>query len=109
MIQSDFDPSSDLHWSTNAGYWQFEHSVKFHQQSTTSTPELQTAFLRVIGHVLVDHMPERALHELVNSLKEMYLFYDVDVEKPQPQRLPQFGRPLEVKLIERPPMHITED
>jgi hypothetical protein len=52
-------------------------------QGTAASPrEMQEMTIRVLSHWLIDHLPPRALGELVTSLVEMFDFYGKELQAP---------------------------
>jgi hypothetical protein len=84
--------------------------VNIHLPGTSSEPEIPLSVRsRILCHLLVSQIPDRGLHEALESLFEMWRFYRQPVptmiEAPRPQSIP-------VKLgatYDRPLFHVTED
>jgi hypothetical protein len=60
-------------WTTPS----FQHELRFvpHQGTGTSTSDIRDTLVRVLCHLIIDHLPQRALLELASTLPEMFDFY----------------------------------
>lgn len=88
----------------------FAHQLTIFSQQNLSQVEQHSLHTRFISHLIIDRLPDRALSELIETLKEMIRFYSVPAS--QTPSLKQPAREVRAKLGERrvrPVFQITED
>jgi hypothetical protein len=91
-IRSSVSKTFHIGWTTPT----FQHELRFlpHHGTGTSTSDIRDTLVRVLCHLIIDHLPQRSQGELVSSLLEMLDFYrDEQREQPHLELPPKkFGR-----------------
>jgi hypothetical protein len=88
----------------------FAHQLTTFPQQNLSHVEQHSLRTRFISHLIIDWLPDRALSELIETLKEMILFYSAPAS--QTPSLQQPAKEVRAKVGERrvrPVFQITED
>lgn len=89
---------------------QVAHQVRVNLDDIDVTGKVPTVpLVRLLCHLLVDHIPDRGVPELCESLGGMYEFYAIAPE--HPPLLPRQQRITGVRgrSYERPEFHIEEE
>jgi len=71
---------SQVTWEDETRSGRTFHSISYPDATNPATPAV--ALVRMICHILLDRLPDKALSELLESLRSIYEFYQ------EPQRLP---------------------
>lgn len=103
-------PQIVARWSRQMAAGVVDHWVQLQVDETISGPEeLLLPLERMLAHFLVDQMPDEGLHELVESLANMFDFY---ARRSTPAPLPSPPRRTRARVVgryERPVFEVTED
>ena len=88
----------------------FGHQFFFQpKQSLTETAAIHSLKARILSHFILNSLPDRALPELIDTLKTMIEFYREPIE---PKSLPPQRKSMPIKtgkVYVRPEFHIVED
>ena len=105
-------PTVTIAWSQDLQTGRLAHIVTFEAQETQGIPklDLRQVVRRVICHLLVATLPDEALPEVCDALRDLYLFYSapplqLELQSTPPQRVTANPG----KTYDRPDLQVTEE